>query len=358
MKKTSLWRSPLDLISRYRPALMGAAALFILFYHCWIRMNLQFWILAEIEARILSVGFIGVEIFLFLSGMGLTYAIKKYPSVWTFYGMRIRRLVFPYVVAAALCTWERGQGFREFLLLATGIAHVTKDITSLLWYVPAAAVLYALFPLYHRFLIRSRNETAFVLNSIGAWLILTLLFQPYVRADLWVFLNRIPTFLLGILAGRLRQTRSVAFERTHWWGVWAALILGFQLCSRAMRGRFVLFPEVVYSLEAGMFGIALMLILAALFEKMEAFEGRLGQMTRGCLRALSNVGRFSLELYCIHQWLYVILFRCLEGRISYLQMNFVTIPAGILAAWLLFRIHQMFWKGIDMLGARAKANRK
>ena len=60
MKRTELWRTPLDLISRYRSALMGAAALFILLYHCWIRVNLQVWKLAELERNILSVGFIGV----------------------------------------------------------------------------------------------------------------------------------------------------------------------------------------------------------------------------------------------------------------------------------------------------------
>lgn len=357
MKKTELWRFPLDLISRYRSALMGAAALFILFYHCWIKMNLQIWKLAELERNILSVGFIGVEMFLFLSGMGLTYAIEKHRHVWAFYGKRIRRIVFPFVVAGILTAWDRGLSIREFFFLILGVTHITESIQALLWYVPATMVLYALFPLYHRFMIRSRNETAFVFNSIGLWLLLTLVIRDGVREDLWVFINRVPTFLLGILAGRLGRMKSVEFQRTHWWGVLIALALGYQLTRLGVRGKFVLFPDMAYSLEAAMLGIALVLILSTVFEWMEAFEGVVGKWMRRIVSALSYVGTFSLELYCIHMWLYEKIYACLEGKISYLQMNFVTLPACLLAAWLLFMVHKAFWKGADRIVAEFKRER-
>lgn len=357
MKKTELWRSPLDLISRYRSALMGTAALFILFYHCWVKMNLQVWKLAELERNILSVGFIGVEMFLFLSGMGLTYAIEKHKNIWAFYGKRVRRIVFPFVVAGVLTAWEKGLSVKEFFFLISGITHVTESIQALLWYVPAAMVLYALFPLYHRLMVRSRSETAFVLNSIGLWLLLTLAIRDNVRPDLWVFINRVPTFLLGILAGRLSRTRRVEFQRTHWWGVLIALVLGYQLTRLGIRGKFVLFPDMAYSLEASMLGVALVLLLAAGFERMEAFEGAAGKWMRRIVAALSYVGTFSLELYCIHMWLYERIYACLEGKISYLQMNCVTLPACLLAAWLLFMVHKAFWKGAERMAAAFRRER-
>lgn len=347
MKRTELWRTPLDLISRYRSALMGAAALFILLYHCWIRVNLQVWKLAELERNILSVGFIGVEMFLFLSGMGLTHAIEKHRNVWAFYGKRIRRIVFPFVFAGVLTAWDRGLSVGAFFLLISGVTHITESIQALLWYVPATMVLYLLFPLYHRLMIRSRNETAFVLNSIGLWLLLTLAIRGSVRSDLWVFINRVPTFLLGVLAGRLSRTRRVEFQRTHWWGVLIALVLGYQLTRLGVRGQFVLYPDMAYSLEAAMLGVALVLILSAGFERMEAFEGAVGKWMHRTVAALAYIGSFSLELYCIHLWLYEKIYACLEGKISYLQMNFVTLPACLLAAWLLFVIHKGFWKGAD-----------
>ena len=347
MKKTDLWRTPLELVSCYRSAIMGAAAMFILLYHCWIKQNVQIWILPLVEARLAALGFIGVEMFLFLSGMGLTSAIAKYDSVWAFYAKRVRRMAPAYLFAVLLYTWRRGHGVREFLMLATGYAHVTESITALLWYVPAAMVLYAVFPLYHRFLIRSKSETAFTLNCIGIWLILTLAFQNMVRSDLWVFLNRVPVFLLGILAGRLRQTRRVEFSGVHWIGVLIAFVLGFEMTRMAAIGKITLFPETVYSLEAAMLGIALVLMVGALCWLAHMCAGWIGKLMQLGVALLSKIGMFSLELYCIHQWLNGEIYRCLDGRISTLMINAVTIVCNLLAAWLLLGAQKALWKGWD-----------
>ncbi|MBR5289317.1 MAG: acyltransferase [Clostridia bacterium] len=347
MKKNDLWRTPLELVSCYRSAIMGAAALMILLYHCWIKQNLQLWILPLVEARLVALGFIGVEMFLFLSGMGLTSAIDKYDSIWTFYAKRIRRMAPAYLFAVLLYTWRRGHGIKEYLMLATGYVHVTESITALLWYVPAAMILYAVFPLYHRFLTRAKHETVFTLNCIGVWMLLTLAFQDAVRSDLWVFLNRVPVFLLGVLAGRLRRTRQVTFSGAHWFGVVIAFVLGFEMTRMAAIGKITLFPEAVYSLEAAMMGIALVLLLALLCWLMEACAGLAGRALRLCVAALSQIGRFSLELYCIHQWLNGEIYRCLDGRMSTLMINAVTILCNLLAAWLLLGAQNALLKGID-----------
>ncbi len=347
MTKTKLWRTPLDLVSHYRSAIMGAAALFILLYHCWIKQNIQLWILPLVEERLLTHGFIGVEMFLFLSGMGLTSSIGKYDHVWQFYGKRVRRMAFPYLFAVLLYTWRRGQGIKEFLLLATGITHMTESIMALLWYVPAAMVLYVLFPLYHRFLIRSKSETVFTFNAIGLWLILTIAFQDIVRGDLWVFVNRIPVFLLGILAGRMQQTRRMEFTTTHWFGVLIALILGFETTRIAQTGRIAIFPGAVYSVEAAMLGIALVFMIGLLCWQMEACTGLPGKLMRRATALLKTIGRFSLELYCIHEWIYSEIYRCLDGRVSTMMINMVTILINLLAAWLLLAIENAFWKGFD-----------
>lgn len=354
MKEGQLWRAPLQLISRYRSALMGAATLFILFYHCWIKMNLQFWNLAELETNILSVGFVGVEIFLFLSGMGLTRAIAKSKSVWHFYRRRLRRLVFPYVFAVAVYTWSNAQSIKEFMLLLSGIRYVTESIQVFLWYIPAIVILYALFPLYYHFLVRSKNETAFVLNSIGVWMIFTVVFQADIRGDLWALFHRIPVFLLGILSGRWYQTRRVEFQTTHWWGVLISLVLSYQLTRLAIRGRFALLPDMSVCLEAGILGIALILILGAVFERMEACAGVLGKWMRRMVAVLSKIGTFSLEFYCIHEWLYGVIYMNLEGKVSYLQMNFISMPICLLASWMLFCVHRMLWSVIDGISCRIR----
>ena len=67
----------LDLISKYRGAIMGFAALWILFFHEWVTLFVNNQVGVNIEGYLKRIGFCGVDIFLLLSGIGLTFAIRK-----------------------------------------------------------------------------------------------------------------------------------------------------------------------------------------------------------------------------------------------------------------------------------------
>ena len=87
--------SGFDLISKYRSAIMGFAALWILFFHvCGTVITAEHPIAAWIEARIKRFGYGGVDIFFLLSGMGLTYAISK-SKLYVFYYRRFKRIILP-----------------------------------------------------------------------------------------------------------------------------------------------------------------------------------------------------------------------------------------------------------------------
>lgn len=65
-----------SLLTKYRSAVMGLAAIWIFVFHEWnntFKMEIPFYI----ASRIKQFGYGGVDIFLFLSGIGLTYAIGK-----------------------------------------------------------------------------------------------------------------------------------------------------------------------------------------------------------------------------------------------------------------------------------------
>lgn len=67
----------LDLISKYRGAIMGFAALWILFFHEWVTLFVNNQVGVNIEGYLKRIGFCGVDIFLLLSGIGLTFAIPR-----------------------------------------------------------------------------------------------------------------------------------------------------------------------------------------------------------------------------------------------------------------------------------------
>ena len=79
-------------------------------------------------------------------------------------------------------------------------------------------------------------------------------------------------------------------------------------------------------------------------------------MKRLCMlmiRPLSWIGAFSLELYCVHQWLFGFTYGMLEGRVSYLVINMINMPLMVFAGWALWKAHGLFWKTADRLLKRA-----
>lgn len=153
-------KSMIAVISKYRKAIMGFAALWILAMHEWrllIPYGESFW---EREVFLKDIGFCGVDIFLLLSGMGLTYAIKK-SSVGRFYFGRIKRILFPYLAVAVIVGVSYGWSAREFLANVSGYNFYFKSIYSFMWFVPAILTLYLVFPFYWAIFSRAKNKTVF-----------------------------------------------------------------------------------------------------------------------------------------------------------------------------------------------------
>ena len=90
------------LISKYRALLMGVAILLILFCHLDVSQSHH-----SVEhtrlAGILQTGSVGVDIFLFLSGIGLYYSYTKNKlPYWTFEKKRLLRIIPYYLILGGL----------------------------------------------------------------------------------------------------------------------------------------------------------------------------------------------------------------------------------------------------------------
>lgn len=194
-------KSMIAVISKYRKAIMGFAALWILAMHEWrllIPYGESFW---EREVFLKDIGFCGVDIFLLLSGMGLTYAIKK-SSVGRFYFGRIKRILFPYLAVAVIVGVSYGWSAREFLANVSGYNFYFKSIYSFMWFVPAILTLYLVFPLYWAIFSRAKNKTVFTLTVLVIWLLVSMVLRDRLRGG-YVRLYKPYTRLFGRCAVRL-----------------------------------------------------------------------------------------------------------------------------------------------------------
>lgn len=189
-------------VSAHRQELMGFSALLILLFHEWVPVLQETAVLADVEHYLKLTGFFGVDIFFFLSGMGLYRSMEKDPNLLRFWSRRFGRIFLPYAAMAYLIGYSRGWSPVELLKALCGYSFYAKSIYTLLWFTPAIATVYLVYPLYYRLLRRSKKPTLFTAIVLALWLGLTFALRNVLRYDLFGFLGRLPMVILGAYFGR------------------------------------------------------------------------------------------------------------------------------------------------------------
>ncbi|MBQ8130719.1 MAG: acyltransferase [Clostridia bacterium] len=333
---------PLKALSRYRGALMGFSALLVLFFHCWIPLVPNHRYLGAMEAALKNSGWIGASCFFFLSGLGLAYSDLRH-GIRPFYLRRMKRLFIPYLLIAILRAVSEKWTVTAFLSALSGLSFFTRSIYTLLWFVPAVAVLYLLYPPYDR-LLHSGKAPVPVLTAaaILVWLVLSVLLKDVMRPDLWGFTNRIPLFLLGVCCGKTAQRKETRLTAGLLLFMAVLTIAGYRLLRLTQKGMFLLVPDSSSALPAGMLSVGLLFFMSQFLSLIQP-----GTAGRLLVSVLSFFGKVSLELYCIQEWLWARLYTFLEGRVSFTVINlvsFVVLPAAAYLLSLLERIvlHRLY----------------
>lgn len=280
-------------ISEYRTPLMGVAMICVFMFHSvgdWMPHGVY---------NILKHGDIGVDVFLFLSAVGLTYSITKNPNFIAFYKRRALRIMpsywlimtCVYLFVYAMVTmhvmpenyywmphsvWQIVQAYTTVGYWMNGIFY--------LWYVPAILGLYLLFPFVHYAFVSCR--WTYVLALAPAAIIAFC--PPNLEWYHNCLLYRVGIFFWGgIFAVEfLQKDRRIGKAAVYAAGL---LFLLFYVV-RMWYGLPQLGNRIV---EESMFFIALPCILVCL---TSMFRFRCIEMS------MAVVGKVSLEFYLIHEF--------------------------------------------------------
>ena len=343
------------LLHRYRSAVMGFAALWILVFHEWIPVFDRWPRIALTENFLQRIGFCGVDIFLFLSGIGMVYSIEKSEKLFVFYYKRIKRILFPFLFVAVVRCIMEGWPAAEFWKNISGINFYLEDIYAFLWFVPMIMSFYLFFPLYYRFFKGASSKFFFTCGALVLWLIWTLYVRTDLREDMFGFTNRIPVFLIGIFAGWLSQNREVVFDRLVWGVLILICILGGYLgYLSSYTGMYILVPVSECCLPNILMAVSLsFLIPGALYRLSEGWPGKaVGRLVSG---VLSFYGMFTLEFYCIQKWLGDKIISAMRGGYSRWKIN-IAVLAGVTAAALAVHVmSRYFWIAAERAARGIKA---
>lgn len=280
-------------ITKYRSSLMGIAMLSVFLFH-----SMGDWMPTMI-CNIAANGAIGVDVFLFLSSIGLTYSITKNPSVTAFYKRRVLRIMptywfimtcvylFVFILTAVHIMpdnyYRIPRNFGEFIQAYTTIGYWIRDGLFYLWYIPAILLLYILFPFVHKLFVVSK--WTYLLCLIPGTI---LTFCPPDIA--WYhncLLYRVGIFLWGGIFSIEYLQRVRTFKAWKIYIVGACAMLFYII---RMQLGIAPFPRLV---EEVCFFVTLpcILICLTLFFRYKIIDLSMG-----------FVGKISLEFYLIHEF--------------------------------------------------------
>lgn len=284
-------------LSKYRSALMGVAMIIVMLFHVSLPRQHALY-------GLVRCGNLGVDMFLFLSGIGLWFSWTKNPAInWrstlNFYWRRYVR-IYPAWLLMALLFYipnyftASGGGYSPNLFHL--IANVTinwsfwriDDLTF--WFIPAIMMLYTFAPAYMQ-LIRRKPSWRWLPVVFMLWYALVRYYAPLWQSigHVEIFWSRIPIFLLGINCGKwVKEQRTL--DGTSPWMLLLTFAFSLALCVIIEQSRRSAFPPFAERMAYIPLSVSSLLLLGLLFRHSPAW----------LLKAFSFVGSVSLELYLIH----------------------------------------------------------
>lgn len=313
-------------ISRFRAEQMGAAMLFVILFHVALDRGDPFYGLRR-------CGNVGVDIFLFLSGVGLWFSWVKTPDVLRFYRRRLLRIVPTWIVVATAFYLPDYLGARRF---SHSIVDLIGDITInwdfwlhdelTFWYVPAIMALYLVAPWYMR-LIQSRPVYRWLPLLMVIWCVMVQWVLPIHHAvgHIEIFWSRVPIFFIGINFGEMVRTRRQLSSDAVWL-LLITFLMTFGTClylEQVRHGHFPLFVERMLYIP---FTVCTVLVMNRIFRRTLQWVNRLFRF----------VGALSLEAYLIH--IHFVLVYVQPYHLGYWLTFLLTVAITLPIAWLLQRL--------------------
>lgn len=298
--------------SEHRTAIMGLAMLSVMLFHQYFTSVIPF-------NAFHNFGNWGVDVFLFLSGMGLVRSIERNPLP-VYYKRRFKRII----PSCILCGTTK---YIVFLLLGSSVATLKESLkmgwwslASLdLWFIPTILILYVISPFLYD-LLRKWPVITIIVISI-AMLVNGLTLRPIIGFN-WTSpegvlshtIERLPVFAIGMFVAIRQKWIDNKIHYSMLFLLIAVVIILLAKFGVRLHGN------TAYSFLSLAFGIPALIIVNIYVLKI---------MPNSMKRCISFLGEYSLELYLVHEFIFWSL------KVIFINAcPWLLLPAGILLSCL------------------------
>lgn len=278
---------------------MGISMLSIMLFHQYFTSAIPF-------NYFHNFGYWGVDIFMYLSGMGLVTSLERNSNV-VYYKRRFKRL-FPSCI---LCGTTK---YFTFLIMGTSVSVLQEglkigvwSIASLdLWFIHSIIILYVISPLLYHSLCNWGKTTLFFILTI--FFINGFTLRPLVGYD-WLSIpgviswtiERLPVFTAGMFVGINKKLSDKTINISY-------LFLFIAISLRLLRKTEMSFLGIEACEYISLtFGIPALIVFCIIVIKVLPSYVK-------CF--LNFMGSYSLELYLTHEFIFWVLKICLEDKYS------------------------------------------
>ncbi|MBQ3782234.1 MAG: acyltransferase [Lachnospiraceae bacterium] len=323
----------ISLISKYRTQLMGIAILLVALFHSSIKHANQ-----VIDFSCFC-GDMGVDIFFIISGFGMYYSFQKKVSLKNFFMKRFVRIV-PVWICVNMFIQFYNIGFSKmnwiyFAKVMTGFLFWLEG-NLFFWYIPCILAFYLMTPLFMKMYLKNKFKAYLVFGIV--WILLLGICIIAHNSKYFIFLFRWPAYFLGIYLGEL-SFKKIEFSKKYNWLNALVMIVGIILLniirvknetSSIIRYDYKYFIYVIVAIP--------MCILAA----------QLFQMTEYKFPVLSFLGKITLEIYLIHEFI----LRVMTGKIETYSFDKYLIVYNLIVFIIAICIAYLLHKIFDYIGLR------
>jgi len=273
---------------------MGMAIIWVALYHLPSHIGIP--VLGYLQ----DVGFGGVDIFFFLSGMGVASSLSKNSDATDFFIRRMKRLLPSYIPFICLWIIFRKITYQIFLTEIAGNITMSgwwnEDANQFNWYVDAIVIFYILSPFIYGLLSRAKNK----LIASGLMLLLALTVSVgFWHGILLMAVSRLPVFVLGICMFVLKE-HSI-FKGKGSVVIWNIIMAaGFGLSYYLLRVQGISDGmEFIDRWHYGLFWYPFLLIAPGLSMDL----GYLGNIL-GKIKLIDYFGMASFEIFLWHIFIF------------------------------------------------------
>lgn len=176
----------------------------IYIFHLWIYLfdNLA------AEQYVRTIGYIGVDIFFFLSAYGVS--LKGTGNIGTFLASRLKKIYPKYLLLSIIAALYSGWKIVRLIKVLSGFELIVKGGGAFLWFIPAIILMYILLAAMD--MTFSKKPWLTIVTVIFVWLIVGLMLSMLTdyRA-MFIVWNRIPIVVIGFCQAKYVEGKGKNF---------------------------------------------------------------------------------------------------------------------------------------------------